>query len=145
MFDNIGGGVICQHMRNKKERNVTELISFGNRRARKPHQCFHCYRTIAKGEYYKYSTCVYDSIYTLKMHIDCDEFAAKYMKDTNYSDFYDEGYPPVADLFSDALSSSEREDVCNSYRGHYPHVITRLEHNHQDQEMRYLAYRAKLK
>lgn len=113
-------------------------ISHGHRTARKQHRCFHCRRNIAVGESYYYQTVVYDVIETLKMHTDCEAFAWAYIKISGYT-YYDfiDGYPPTYDLIVENLSPPELDGLFNSYRGYYPHVITRMEHNIQDQEIRY--------
>lgn len=106
------------------------LLSEAHPRARKHHQCFHCYRSIALGEVHRKSTLKYDGVYTLRMHLDCDALWDRYMKDNGLSywgDFPD-GSPPLANEFVD---SGEFHMLCDAYRGYFPHVVARLEFNNQ--------------
>jgi hypothetical protein len=100
--------------------------------ARKHHQCYHCYKSIAPGQRYRRAFLVYDGAYSLCFHEDCELLWAQYMSDAGlsyWSDFPD-GSPPLLDEFRNSGSMSE---LCNSYRGHFPHVICRLEfHNQRD-------------
>lgn len=109
--------------------SYVETLSEGTRKARKPHQCYHCYRKIARGEKYRYQTNKYDSVYTLAFHLDCDALWWKYAKDAGIETWdYDEGWPPVKDEWRD---SGEFEMLCNQYRGLYPHAVCRLEYTDQ--------------
>ena len=101
---------------------MIEVLSEGTRTARKPHQCFHCYRQIGPGERYGFQTCKYDYVYTLKFHLDCEELASECRKLADFCD--DEGWGPLRDQWCD---SGEYESECNSWRGYYPHVVARME------------------
>lgn len=101
---------------------MVEVFSEGTRTARKPHQCFHCYRYISAGETYGYQTCKYDHVYTLTYHLDCEALAHECR---NIAGLYDdEGWGPLRDDWCD---SGEYENECNNWRGFYPHVVARME------------------
>lgn len=107
-------------------------------RARKHHKCFHCYRSIVPGESHQKQTNKYDgSVYSLRFHDDCQACFDQYLQDSGmrHYDFYD-GYPPLHDHWSD---SGEIQSLCDQYRGYFPHVVTRMEHNMSDAEDRYQA------
>ncbi|MEP2955556.1 MAG: hypothetical protein ABJN39_09470 [Sulfitobacter sp.] len=106
--------------------SYVEVLSEGCPKARKHHQCFHCYRSIAPGTKHRKSTLKYDGVYTLRMHLDCDALWDRYMKDNGLSHWRDfpDGSPPLADEFVD---SGEFRHLCNAYRGFFPHVVARLE------------------
>lgn len=101
---------------------MVEVFLEGTRTARKPHQCFHCYRLIAAGETYGYQTCKYDYVYTLTYHLDCEELANKCRLLAD--NWEDEGWGPLRDDWCD---SGEYENECNNWRGFYPHVVARME------------------
>ena len=97
-------------------------LSGGRRRAKKPHQCFHCYRMIGAGEVYWYEVNKYDGhVYELKYHPDCKEAADRYQV---YDLYGDEGYPPLRD---DLAESGEYQWELDRMRGHFPHVVCRME------------------
>lgn len=94
-------------------------------KARKSHQCFHCYRSIGRGQQYRRSVIHYDGIYTLKFHLDCDALWNRYYKDADLrAHIFDDGYPPIYDDWRD---SGEFDRLCDTYRGYFPHAVTRLE------------------
>lgn len=107
-------------------------IDQGERTARKPHQCFDCYRTIPAGERHYYFTGKDGGIYTIRSHLDCHAAADEYIKRGYPSDYWD-GVPPLADMISDG---GEFELDCNSLRGTFPHVVTRLELGEQLSDVR---------
>lgn len=103
---------------------MVATIMNGQRKARKHHQCWHCYRSISPGTVYGMQTNVYDGrVYTLKWHIDCDECS---MECHRLSEHYydDEGLPPLRDQWID---SGEYLSECDNWRGFYPHVVARME------------------
>ena len=102
---------------------MVEEIASGERRARKPHRCFDCYRTIPKGAMHHYFTVKYDGVYTLHSHSDCHAAALEYTSDW-YAFDYDDGIPPLANMISD---SGEFQAECDRMRGYFPHVVARLE------------------
>jgi hypothetical protein len=105
---------------------MIETLNRGTRKARKPHQCYDCYRMIATGEVYEFGTFKYDDVYTLKQHSDCMAASAHYIKFHGiYYDHY-EGIQPLADMISDG---GESETDYAMLRGHFPHVVCRLEFN----------------
>jgi hypothetical protein len=104
-------------------------LASGERKARKAHQCFDCYRTIPKGEVYDFQTCKYDHVYTIRQHKDCraaSEFYRKFMGFASWD--FDDGIPPLADMISDG---GEFESDMELLRGRFPHVVCRLELNQQ--------------
>jgi hypothetical protein len=101
------------------------VLRDGTRKARKPHQCYHCYRSIGVGNVHGFQTNVYDgAVYTLRWHPDCDACAADYRKQAGTQFDYDEGFQPMRD---DWVDSGEYEFECNYWRGRYPHVVARME------------------
>jgi hypothetical protein len=105
---------------------MIETLDTGTRKARKAHQCYDCYRMIAPGEVYEFGTFKYDDVYTLKYHPDCRSASAHYIKFHGIYYNHDEGIQPLADMISD---SGESETDYAMLRGHFPHVVCRLELN----------------
>ena len=117
--------------------SYVRLLDSGVRKARRPHQCFDCYRTIPVGEVYAFSTCKYDHVYTIFQHIDCRDASDHYRAIAGLRDYdFDDGIPPLADIIRDG--GEFRTDV-DGLRGHYPHVACRLDLNEQMADLRYLA------
>ncbi|MGR3495245.1 hypothetical protein [Citreimonas sp.] len=115
---------------------MVEEISREERKAAKPHQCFHCYRTIAKGEVHDVFTGRDDTIYTIRSHLDCQAAAiARITELMEWSDYWD-GVPPLYDEMTD---SGEFENECAYLRGRFPHVVTRMELNEQLGQIRHAA------
>ncbi len=102
---------------------MTTVLNEGTRKARKPHQCFHCYRSIEPGHTYGFQTNKYDYVYTLAWHMDCEELASK-CRDLMDEDWLEEGCPPLRDMWVD---SGEYRNECDKWRGFYPHVVARME------------------
>lgn len=102
---------------------MVQTLSQGIRKARKPHRCFHCQRAIGRGETYGFQTNKYDYVYTIAWHLDCDELAAK-CRDLSEHCYDDEGWPGLREEW---CASGEYFTECDAWRGHYPHVITRME------------------
>jgi len=98
------------------------VLDQGTRKARKRHQCFHCYRDIAPGQDYGFQTCKYDHVYTLAWHLDCEELATECRQIVDYFD--DEGWSPLRDMW---VESGEYRSECDGWRGFYPHVVARME------------------
>ena len=109
---------------------MSELIADGTRKARKAHQCYDCYRPIREGESHYYQTVKGDYIDTIRMHHDCRKASDFYIKfhDLKYYHFDTDGYPPLADMISDF---GEYMIDHNVLRGHFPHVVCRLEWHEQ--------------
>lgn len=110
--------------------SYVESLAFGERKARKQHQCFDCYRTIPKGDVYDFQTLKYDGIYTICQHKDCADASEFYCEFHGISpwDFDNDGVPPLADMIAD---SGEFDSDMGLLRGHFPHVVCRLELNMQ--------------
>lgn len=113
---------------------MIEELNRGRVKGRKAHQCFDCYRMIPRGVEHDFATFKYDDIYTLRWHDDCKKAADFYLKfhDLRFNDF-DDGFPPLADMISDM---GERDTDYATLRGHFPHVVCRLELNDQLSDIR---------
>ncbi len=107
------------------------VIMEGKHCARKPHQCWHCYRTIPAGVVYGYQACKYDSVYILRWHLDCEAMATAYIRLTD--PYCDEGYPPLRDQLVD---NGEYPNELDWWRGEYPHVVCRMELTDQLHEVK---------
>jgi hypothetical protein len=94
--------------------------------ARKHHRCWHCNRMIAPGQRYLRQFLVCDGTYTLAMHEDCDALWETYWVDIGESYYWshEDGNPP---LIEDWRGSGEFQNLCDDYRGLFPHAVTRLE------------------
>ena len=94
---------------------MTNLISESKPRARKKHRCENCYTSIAKGTTYLRQFCSDGGdVWSFVSHIDCHLLACK------VCECWDDGMAPLADL-------DDRDLICDEHRGHFPHVIARLE------------------
>jgi predicted RNA-binding Zn-ribbon protein involved in translation (DUF1610 family) len=103
---------------------VTTLISETQHLARKARLCNGCGQIIAKGTRYNRQFCTNDGEgYTWVEHMDCRALANKLHSLWGF----DEGIPPLFDMCSDTLD-------LDYWRGHFPHVITRLELREQKWE-----------
>lgn len=102
---------------------MIETLATGQRKIRKAHQCYACYRPIPKGTVCQYGTFKYDYVYTLYHHPDCYAAEMDYVKHLDWYDLYD-GIQPLKDMISD---SGEWQKELDRMRGHYPHVVCRLE------------------
>lgn len=98
-------------------------LAEGTRKARKAHQCFHCYRDIPPGTVHGFQTNKYDYVYTIRWHLDCEELARECR---TLADIWgdDEGWGPLRDQWCD---SGEYQSECDGWRGLYPHVVARME------------------
>ena len=99
---------------------MIEILDWGTRKARKPHQCYNCYRMIASGDVYEFGTYKYDDVYTLKHHPDCMAASAHYIKFHGIHYDHYEGIQPLADMISDG---GERDIDYSMLRGYFPHVF----------------------
>jgi hypothetical protein len=103
---------------------MTTVLSYGIRKIKKTHSCFHCYRKLAIGEKCGYQSNVGDgSVYTIYWHIDCAECAEE-DRAISGSDDYEDGFQPLRDEWVD---SGDYKRVCDAWRGFYPHVVARME------------------
>jgi hypothetical protein len=98
------------------------VLDQGTRKAKKRHQCFHCYRDIVPGQTYGFQTCKYDHVYTLSWHVDCEQLADECRAIVD--EYWDDGWPPLRDMW---LDSGEYSNECDGWRGFYPHVVARME------------------
>lgn len=113
---------------------MVQLLDQGEAKARKPHQCYDCYRPISPGQTYSFCKCVdMGRAYTVRSHTDCRAAALDYIAD-GYQPDYDDGIPPLSDMMGD---SGEMQAEIDRMRGHFPHVATRLELNEQLAEIRW--------
>ena len=112
---------------------MVHTLSHGTRKAAKPHQCFHCYLSIAPGESYGYQSNLCDgAFYVLKWHLDCEECAEECRRAAAH-DYTDDGWGPLRD---DWLDNGEYQRECDAWRGFYPHVVARMELTDQLREAR---------
>lgn len=110
------------------------VLNEGVRKARKEHQCFDCYRPIPVGEDHFFQTCKSDHVYTLRQHKDCRAASDFYRKFHKLPDWdFDDGIPPLADMMRDY---GERELDLAMLRGHFPHVVCRIEWHEQMADLR---------
>jgi hypothetical protein len=100
-----------------------QMLNQGTRKARKAHRCFHCCRDIAPGTVYGFQTNKYDDVYTICWHLDCEELASK-CRDLSGGDYDDEGWRGLREEW---CASGEYYSECDGWRGHYPHVVARME------------------
>lgn len=115
-----------------------QIISDQQVTARKAHRCFCCGADIVKGTTHRKSVLKYDHVYTLRTHNDCEaasDYLIKFHR-LGYWDF-DDGIPPLADIMG-----GEFEADCNTLRGHFPHVVARLELLRDLAEIRWQKRRA---
>lgn len=111
--------------------SYVQLLEDGERVGRRDHQCFDCYRPIRKGERHRFSTCAYEGrVYTIRSHCDCYQASDFYRKfhGLRLCDFDIDGIPPLADMISDAGEYHLDHEML---RGHFPHVVCRLEFSDQ--------------
>lgn len=93
------------------------------RKAKKSHQCWHCYRTIEVGTRYGLQTNVHDGeVYTLRWHLDCQDCWLECIKVGGI--YCDDGLPPLRD---DWIDSGDYRICLDAWRGFYPHVVARME------------------
>lgn len=100
-------------------------------RARKHHRCSDCAGWIVPGEVYHLQKNIFDGrAYSWKQHFDC-----RAMSDENVSMGYDPNY-----FYDGVPPLREDEGVIEGldwWRGHYPHVVCRIEFHHQISELRW--------
>lgn len=100
-------------------------------RARKHHRCFDCRGWIVPGEKHRRANIVNDgAAYTLRQHLDCMAMSAEVVA-AGYAPDYDDGIPPLRE------DEGVMEEL-DLWRGHYPHVVCRIEFHEQIAELRYL-------
>ena len=113
---------------------VVEELDRGKRKTRKPHQCYDCYTSIPAGTEAAFFTGIMDHrVYTLYFHQDCREAGDFYRAEAYWPDYWD-GVPPLMDEITD---SGEFENVLACLRGHFPHVVCRLEMHGQKAGIRF--------
>jgi len=122
---------------------MVQELARGARRTRKPHRCFDCREIIPAGTEVAFFTGAFDgAAYTLYMHQDCQK-AAWHWRDLAAKAwpncYFDDGYPP---LLEDLHDCGEFEAGCNALRGHFPHVVARLELRDQRAEIRHGVWEA---
>lgn len=69
------------------------LVDQGQRKARKPHNCWACNKSIDKGTRYNYEVYSCDEIYELKLHTDC--VALMYVYGCHFQDYDNGGCYPI--------------------------------------------------
>ena len=105
------------------------ILDSGTRTARKEHLCFDCGRPIVPGAKYLFQVNTYEGCTTIKQHPDCADASEHYRIAAGLlmSDFWD-GIPPLTEMISDG---GEFDLDCALLRGHFPHVVCRLEFSRQ--------------
>jgi hypothetical protein len=90
---------------------------------RKPHRCYDCGHVIPKGTRCWSETLEDGHIYGLWYHEDCRRASAQYCK-SNPDPAYDyDGVPPLREMVWGGGDQVELDAM----RGHFPHVVTRIE------------------
>lgn len=115
-----------------------QIINDHQVKARKVHVCFCCGGDIVKGVTHRKCVLKYDDIYTLRTHNDCEaatDFLIKFHRMSNWD--FDDGVPPLVEL----MDGGFQED-CDTLRGHFPHVVARLELARELSEIRWQKSRA---
>lgn len=108
-------------------------LSWGQRVTRKPHQCYDCYTMIPTGTKVEVFVGVADGCaYTLYYHSDCAKAGDFYRADGYLPDYWD-GVPPLMDEINDSGCAEEER---SRLRGHFPHVVCRLELHEQKAAIR---------
>ena len=109
------------------------IISDYQVKGRKVHRCFCCGGDIVKGEKHRKCTLKYDDVYSLRTHNDCEAASDFLMKFHGMSYWhFDDGIPPLVEM----MDGGFQED-CNTLRGHFPHVVARLELAHELAEIKW--------
>jgi hypothetical protein len=103
--------------------------------ARKHHRCYHCGGWIAPGVKHEAATLKYDDVYTLRSHIDCQKAADEYVSH-GYAPDYDDGVPPLYEM----IENGDGQYDLDAMRGHWPHVVCRIELGRQQLELRAQAW-----
>lgn len=102
---------------------MVDLLTESTPRAAKPHLCYDCGRTIAKGERHSLSVCRNDgSVYRLRSHEDCRAAALDYISH-GYPPDYEDGVDPLAEM----IAAGGGQDDLDAMRGDWPHVVCRIE------------------
>lgn len=110
-----------------------EEINRGVRKTRKTHQCYDCYTMIPAGTDVVFFTGKVDGrAYTLYYHHDCSDAGCLYRSEMCFTDYW-EGVPPLMDEIYD---SGEAERELARLRGHFPHVVCRIEMHKQKADAR---------
>jgi len=107
-----------------------EIISQRHVAGRKHHHCYNCGGTIAPGVIHDKATLKYDHVYTLRSHIDCQAAADDYISH-GYAPDYDDGVPPLYEM----IENGDGQYDLDAMRGHWPHVVCRIELGWQKSEL----------
>lgn len=95
-------------------------------KSRKTHKCEMCRRGIPKGSaYLRIAGSGSDGFYNGKAHADCNEMWQQIYADLDHSDGMEWD---LLEAMDDCLSAAEMQETLDSYRGHFPHVVCRLEY-----------------
>lgn len=111
---------------------MVELLSQTTPKAAKSHRCWDCGRWIAKGERHIVNAMVNDGqAYRLRSHMDCHAAALEYIAE-GYPPDYDDGIPPLHEM----IWNGDGQRDLDAMRGHWPHVVCRLELTQQLRDAR---------
>ena len=107
---------------------MVELLTEGTIKARNHHRCYDCAGWITPGEIYHQQICVNDgSAYRIRQHSDCRAMSDAVVA-SGYRLDYDDGIPPLHE-------NDEATQCLDAWRGHYPHVVCRIEYRQQVQDL----------
>jgi hypothetical protein len=102
---------------------MVEVLASSTPRAAKPHRYYYCGEMIAKGERHNANACREDgAVYTIRSHTDCHAAALEYISE-GYGPDYEDGVPPLYEM----IENGDGQYDLDRMRGHWPHVVCRIE------------------
>jgi hypothetical protein len=93
------------------------------KKTRRDHHCFDCGHVIRAGSSCWSETLKYDDVYTLWYHEDCRRASEHYCRANPEIEHIYDGVPPLRQMIWDGGDQVELDAL----RGHFPHVVTRIE------------------
>ena len=104
--------------------NAFERIS--NIKARRPHRCAFCRRTIEIGDvHFKISGKWDGDFYSKRGHSDCRSLWEALFDD--WGDPFDGMDYDLSHVFADSGDDRAAQEALDHWRGHFPHAVTRVE------------------
>lgn len=101
---------------------ITTLRAHMVKRTRRDHRCYDCGHVIPAGSRCWSETFVNDGVHTLWCHPDCQKAALHYCTGMDWPDLAD-GVPPLHEM----IWGGDGQHELDRLRGHFPHVVTRIE------------------